>query len=370
MKRGNTDIAALSVGLISPPWSADYNVQLFPDGEFAAGDGRPGNMEGTACKTWRMDESIARALLAALDKSTVPLVVDYEHQTLAARDSGHPAPAAGWLRSYLYIPDSGLFAKVDWTPRACAYIEGGEYRFISPLFLFDRQTGAVTRLLNAALTNTPALDMMSVAASRLLYLHNPDTEEDMDKLLNRLRAALGLPDTADAEAVCARTLALAASEAALKAEIAKHTDDLAALKAEAEAEAQAKAAAAGAPMDAILGMQRELVALKEQLAAKDQAQAAASVDADIAAALADGRLPRSLEAWARDLGKKDYAALKAYLDGAKPIEALKGMQTDKTGAPAGADAGKGVAALSDEEKYAAEQLGMSFEDYAKLKESK
>jgi phage I-like protein len=319
-------------------------------------------MEGVTCKHWRLDESIARALLADLDKRSVPLVVDYEHQTRDAAVNGQPAPAAGWIASYIYRPGSGLYAKVDWTERAAAYIKAGEYRYISPVFAFNRRTGDVTRLLHAALTNTPALDgMMGVYASRM-SLHTPDLEDQMDEFLKRLRAMLGLPDTADADAVCKRLEALNASEAALKAEIAKHTDALAALK--TEAEAKAKAAAAAAPMDAILGMQKELVALKEQLAAKDQAQTAASVEADVAAALADGRLPKALEAWARDLGKTDNAALKAYLDGAKPITALTTMQTGITGVPGDT----ATAALSADDKYVADQLGMSHADFAKLKE--
>jgi phage I-like protein len=362
MKRSNPGIAALSVALITPPWGVDYNVQLLPDGEFASNDGRPGSMDGVTCKLWRLDESIARALLADLDKRSVPLVVDYEHQTRDAAVNGQPAPAAGWIASYIYRPGSGLYAKVDWTERAAAYIKAGEYRYISPVFSFNRKTGAVARLLHAALTNTPALDgMMGVYASRM-YPHTPE-EDYMDEFLKRLRAMLGLPDTADADAVCKCLEALNASEAALKAEIAKHTDALAALK--AEAEAKAKAAAAAAPMDAILGMQKELVALKEQLAAKDQAQTAASVEADVAAALADGRLPKALENWARDLGKKDNAALKAYLDGAKPIAALTTMQTTATGVPGDT----ATAALSADDKYTADQLGISHVDFAKMKEN-
>ena len=143
-----------------------YNVQLFPEGQFAASDGRPGNIPGCETKAWLMDAAIAPDIITDVDSREARPVVDYEHQSIRARENGQPAPAAGWIQSLAYFPGKGLFAKATWTDRARTCIASGEYRYISPFFEFDNKTGAVRRFINAGLTNTPALDgLMAVAAS-------------------------------------------------------------------------------------------------------------------------------------------------------------------------------------------------------------
>ncbi len=145
------------------------NVQLFPDGEFAARDGRPATVEKSETITWRMDANIAATLIAQVQTRETPLCIDYEHHTLTAKDKGHKALAAGWIESLTYVPGQGLFAKVAWTDTARQHIQAGEYRYVSPLFSFDLATGAVQYLMNAALTNNPALDgLLAVAASQNL----------------------------------------------------------------------------------------------------------------------------------------------------------------------------------------------------------
>ena len=143
-----------------------FNIQLFPEGRFAASDGRPGNLPGCAAQTWIMDATIAPDIILDVDTRETRPMVDYEHQSIRSRENGQPAPAAGWIQSLAYFPSRGLFAKVEWTERARQLIKSGEYRYISPLFEFDNTTGAVLRFINAALTNTPALGgLMAVAAS-------------------------------------------------------------------------------------------------------------------------------------------------------------------------------------------------------------
>jgi hypothetical protein len=50
-----------------------------------------------------------------------------------------------------------LGSSVKWTARATAMIKAGEYRYISPVFQYNKETGAVIRLINAALTNNPMM---------------------------------------------------------------------------------------------------------------------------------------------------------------------------------------------------------------------
>ncbi|WP_438805125.1 phage protease [Sodalis sp. (in: enterobacteria)] len=57
-----------------------------------------------------------------------------------ARGNGQPAPAAGWYSQLEWVEGLGLFAvDVEWTERARTLIAAGEYRFVSPLFQYDRQ---------------------------------------------------------------------------------------------------------------------------------------------------------------------------------------------------------------------------------------
>ncbi|KOP31651.1 mu-like prophage I family protein, partial [Xenorhabdus sp. GDc328] len=147
-------------------------IQLFPAGEFRANDGRP-----TDCACWVMTREIAEHLIQQVASRATPLVIDYEHQTLRAIKNGKPVPAAGWHHALEWREGEGLYAvNVEWTANASAAIAANEYRFISPVFLYDQQ-GHVTALLHSALTNTPALDgmdaVMLAAASQLAALNTP-----------------------------------------------------------------------------------------------------------------------------------------------------------------------------------------------------
>ena len=338
------------------------NIQLFPDGEFAATDGRPGNDPHNATKVWRMDAAIAAALVAELAAHKTPRLLDYEHQTIWAERNGKPAPASGWMRNYTYVAGRGLFAWADWTEKAKAHIEAKEYRFISPVFSYCRKTGRIGRLFHAALTNFPALDGMAQVAASDTTL--PDTvtavmagslfsttqtqcdsteEQHMKDFLKKLAGLLGLSEDADETAVCTALAALRQKEAA------------------AEAAAKAATEQGKSHLDAMAALTAQIAALTKRDQERD-------LDNVIAVAKREGKLTAALEAWARDLGSKDLAALTTFLDKVQPIDALKGgTQTDGKG-PDGD--GKGIAALTADEKYAADQLGMTHEDYAKAKEAK
>jgi phage I-like protein len=95
--------------------------------------------------------------------------------------------AAGWIDKLAYVSGLGLFVKVTWTEAARQHIQSGEYRFVSPLFGFDLKTGAVRYLINAALTNNPALDGMAAVATTL---ETTLTEEDMNPKDSKGQVAL------------------------------------------------------------------------------------------------------------------------------------------------------------------------------------
>lgn len=133
-------------------------VRIVPAGLFQAKDGRPASVTEGRVTHWRMEATNAAAVIAARRNGEQGFVIDYEHQTLNKATNGQPAPAAGWFQGLEWREGQGLFmVQIEWTERARAMIAGGEYRYLSPVFGFDSQTGAVTFIHSVALTNDPAL---------------------------------------------------------------------------------------------------------------------------------------------------------------------------------------------------------------------
>ena len=326
---------------------APGRIQLFPMGEFSARDGRPGTLKGVNVKAWTITPIIAAAVIARWQARETPLVVDYEHQTINAAENGKPAPAAGWIES-LEAGTDGLYATVKWTDAARAFIQADEYRYISPVFSFDPETGAVLELKSAALTNYPALDGMDAVAAR--------TEDDSPmkkETLEALRQFFGLAADADEDAVVA----------ALKAQGDGRTLT-AMLTAAKEADPDPEKFVPAAMLTAA---QEKNAALAAKVKELEGSGTLAALTAEIDAALADGRLPKSCEAWAKATAKTHPDAVKSYIaSSVPPIAALKGTQTGGI-PPAGTPH---AAALTDEDRYAAKVAGISEEDFiaAKMKE--
>lgn len=345
--------------------SSGSEIQLLPAGEFRATDGRPFD-----APFWYVDAEIAADLIAQLDGRENPLVIDYEHQSLLASENGKPAPASGWFKKLEWREGSGLWAvDVVWTEAAKAMIDAKEYLYISPVFSYSKKTGAVNRLINAALTNNPALDGMSevvlMAASTLLS-DQPDQSKqekltmDLDTLLADLRWMLNLPTLATAEEVMAEVQkALAAIKAAAPAETAaanfsivnllQHRDhQIATLK---SAEPDPKKYVSVETMTAV---QDELTALRTKVNTE-------KVDSLVTAALSDGRLLPAQEEWARKMGGKDVADLESYLSTATPIASLTNTQTG--GKPPAKTQVDGE--LTESQLAICKQMGVSPEDYKK-----
>lgn len=290
--QARAQVAALTVELDS---EHPDEIQLLPDGVFRARDGRPESLSG-----WRLTAARAKAIQADARARKTPYVIDYEHQTLRTEANGQPAPAAGWFRELDYRPGEGLFARAEWTDRARQMIAAKEYRFISPVFGYDAETGDVLALHSAALTNTPALDgMREVYARAAATLGYSDTTQEAD-MPDAVKTALGLPEDADESAV---------------------VQAVEALKAKAS-EAEAKIAALKEPDPAKFVSTQVVEALKAEVAelrAKDRAR---EIEDVIQAALNDKRGPLLLPAqidWARKLGAKDIEALREYLKTAVPV---------------------------------------------------
>lgn len=318
-------------------------IQLTPAGLFRARDGRPHDVPA-----WRIDAAIAARLIARVAARANPLVIDYEHQTLAAEQNGQPAPAAGWFKRLEWREGQGLFAvDVEWTEKAAQMIAAKEYRFISPVLSYDKRTGEVLDLHMAALTNYPAVDGMADlaarAAARFDLTPHHTTEETSTVDREQLIALLGLATDATDEQIQQALTALKAK-----------ADQVGALQGEVAAlKAQTPDPAKFVPVETVQAIQTELAALKSQITTKE-------IDDLVAAALADGRLLPAMENWARELGKKDVAALKSYIDAAQPIAALKCTQTGGK-APQGGQAGE----LDEAALEVCKQMGVDPAEYKK-----
>lgn len=163
-------------------------VRILPAGAFQSKDGRPASVTQGRISHWRLDVSNGAAVIAARRNGEQGFVIDYEHQTLNKATNGQPAPAAGWFQGLEWREGQGLFmVQIEWTERARAMISGGEYRYLSPVFGFDSQTGAVTYIHSVALTNDPALIGLADLAAATAAPHQPEaphatiSEEDRAK---------------------------------------------------------------------------------------------------------------------------------------------------------------------------------------------
>ncbi|MDR2187026.1 MAG: phage protease [Azonexus sp.] len=310
-------LAALAVDLAAAGGvsSAPPEFRLLPWGRFKAADGSGRPTEVPA--GWLLEQEDAARLCAAFNARSDARVIDFEHQTLNAQSNGQPAPAAGWIGK-LEARADGLYAVgVEWTARAAAMIAAREYRYISPVFPYDKKTGRVLAVLFAALTNHAGLDgLTDLAALTALAQHFLPPEKESPAMKELLKA-LGLAETAtEAEALAA----LAALKAA-------QSGELAALKATPPDPAQYVAIAT------LTALQGEKAALASELAALKAEQVKAAVDAVIADGLAAGKLTPATEPHARKLAG-DLAALKGFID-AQPVVVKPGQTQTGGVAPAG-----------------------------------
>lgn len=182
---------------VAPDW-----VQLLPAGTFAGRDGRGPYALGDA-------QAVIAATMAHQAGADLP--IDYDHQIYRSEANGRPAVAAGWITE-LQSRSDGIWGRVEWTVRAAEHLKNREYRYLSPAYVHDRD-GNVLRIEGAGLVNNPNLELTALA-SQLPGGNN------VNKLLEALAKAMGLPEDATEETVVTHAKALVAERAQL-AELAK-----------------------------------------------------------------------------------------------------------------------------------------------------
>lgn len=183
------------------------------------------------------------------------------------------------------------------------------------------------------------------------------------KLLSLLGVTVDGDNVTDADYTKATT-ALAALKAkadeadTLTTQLSNANDAVAALKANSpNAEVNL---AKYVPVETYNALHTEMVALKSTTDTQ-------SVEQEVSKAKQDGRIIAAEEKYLTELGNQQgVAALKAVLDARSPIASLTAQQTTHTPKPENDK--DGLAALTAEDKYAADQLGLSHAAYAKAKQ--
>lgn len=331
------NIAALVIDLTAS--TADYpagcNAHITPDGYFRADDGRPRSMEGVTVDDWLMNAEIAATLIADLEARAKPILYDYEHNSLWG-----DSRAAGWITALVYVAGRGLFGQVEWTPRGAKDVAEKEFRYSSPLFYFDPNTGAVLELVSVALTNNPALgDLGAVDLVRRAAL----AALPIGALANQFNAAGGLPGKPSGESDMT-------------------PEQLAALTAERDG-LKTTLAALTAERDGLKTQVASLTTERDGLIADQQKVALAAEEAERTQLLKDamsGDKPRLMPAQKEWAEKQSLASLKEYLGATAPL-ALASRQSEK-------DAG-GEHGLTAEELAACNKMDVTPEQFAAAKKS-
>lgn len=320
-----TLIAACSMSLSA---QSEHFV-IIPEGEFRGIDGRP--FDATA---WILTPERGHQIVAVLNQRHIDMVVDYEHATLKAIETGEPAPAAGWLKpnGFVYVEGVGICStQFEWTDKAKNFIDSGEYKYISPV-LFYNKTGAVIGLHSVALTNKPNLDQLpeaKLAAAAQDFLSTSQDSEMNEELLERLRWMLNLPVSATAEDIIAELNKLAS-------QLNEKTGTTVAANAQnlfdaVDAIDQLKVAANNQvdPTQFVpMAVYREAIASASTVSANAQAK---ELDDLIVAACSDGRLTGKASIdWIKGQAKTNPEFVKTHLESLPKIAALTQQQTQTT----------------------------------------
>ena len=298
-----------------PDW-----IQLTPAGPDVVGrDGR----------SWRLSDPAA--VVARTAAEAQPIVVDIDHAS-ETRPAGEPAPAQGWIEA-VEVREGALWGRVNWTVAGRALMAAEAYRYVSPTFLFDKQSREIVRLTSAALVHRPNLQLQA------LNSQDDETEEtvQMDKAICE---ALGLAANATAaDAVVAIAALKAAQETALNA--ATHPDP--------------ERFVPRPDHELALNRIRDFETAEK---AREEAAMNAAVDA---AVVAKKIAPASKADWlatCKDIGLERFGKMLATMPPLIP----DGKPSTKPAAGAA-----GTSGLSAEEVAVCAQLGIDPADFAKIK---
>jgi phage I-like protein len=331
-------IALLSDGATEPP----KELRLFAAGFIETTKG-----------VFKFDDESCSSVMRCWQEIGRDYPFDYEHASVFAMFATDPAEAgkaAGWFKPEVRNGECWATG-IEWTPKAREKILAKEFRYTSPTFRHDDES-RVLELYACALTNDPAtkgakpvINHRGPAAAPA----SPSGDEKETHMLKLLAARLGLPDTStEAEVVAAlsrhqdKARADADAIAALVALSDKSTVN--------EASGVFQAWKAGA--EQVTALSAKVSDLSAKLDAVEKAKLEVEIDTLVKGAVAAGKLPPANEKLAREMGAKDIAMLRAWVEALPVVVTPSGSEKkpdDKSG-PA--------ITLSDEHKAIAAKLGV------------
>lgn len=268
--------------------------------------------------TFVLDQNGAEEIVRAFDGRKNDMVVDYEHQTIA--DPPVEAPAAGWIKRLVNRGSEGLWAIIEWTDKARAYIEAREYRYVSPVFLKRRADNRVTGLINVALTNQPNIDGM-VPLINKVWGHTNNTgpenrgeKNKEDRSMKNVWKLLGLTeDATEDEAIAViNTLKTPHAVVANKAVLAA----LGLAETASESEVTGTILAMKQAHGTMGELQSQVNSLTARLTERDAADA-------VAGAAAAGKITPAQIEWATEYAKRDPAGFQVFVAKA-PVVIIQG----------------------------------------------
>lgn len=280
--------------------------------------------------------------LLALNSNTrlAALVIDENHSTDLSAPKGGPSPAFGWMRNLCADETGEIWADVEWTELGLNALSKKEYRFISPVFLHNKE-GEIACIVRAALTNSPNLNLPALNSEQL---ENMNTEVSMKK---ELLAALGLPETATEAEALAMVKSLNAAKTAATPQTDKSAVDLTAY----------------APRADLNAMEARATTAEKQLADLNAAQLKKDAEAAVDEAIKARKFAPASRA--------EYLAMcatKEGLESFKKIAEVSPAVITEEQAPPSTPSTPGSVSLNAEQTQLAKSMGYTPEEFAKIME--
>jgi len=275
-----------------------------------------------------------QAVVDALNATGVDLVIDFEHATELKAPNGEKAPAAGWVNGFEVRDGGAVWGEASWTPAGQEAVANQEYRYLSPVLLFEKISKRIRSLSSIGLVNKP--NLFNTALNR-----QQTPAEEVKPMLKKLLAKLGLAESAT-------------EEQALNALGTLQTDLQTALN-----RSETPSLDKFVPRDDYKLMETRALNAEQKLADGVKAELETAINAEIDAALKAGKITPAT---------KDYHIAMCRQEGG-----LESFKTYVAAAPVvgdpsdlgGKDPGDGGKAMNAEEQNIADQFGNSAEDLKK-----
>ena len=318
----------------APDW-----IELLPAGpDIFGADGR----------AWTLPDP--QSLVTAFAQRNAALVVDWEHASEHRAPHGLDAPAAGWI-DQIEVRDGGaVWGHVAWTDKAAAQIAAREYRYLSPVFTYEKAGSRIVALVSVGLTNQPNLSLTAL---------NQQGTPMNDDLLERLRYLLNLPTLATVEEVIAELDKLRTQVAAAPTDTAGNRPSLSTLLATALNRTEVQPLEKFVPRADYDATLARAVNAEQKLAAIETAQRDAEIAGLVESALQAGKITPATKdyylAMCRSTGGVE--AFKAFVEKATPVV---GSDPPLAGKPP-----QSTGTLTETQRAICRAMNIPLADYAK-----